>query len=161
MKLVKSILLSSILFSGLASAKTEVPVTLSGAFYATSGHSMGLEGEKSAFIYSVYGASNLEQKNGKKIRVSIECLGFDELGNSEGTHGEGRCTWIDESNDKLFLSVATVGDGNQYKILGGTGKWLKASGIIKTKFVYLPTSSDKFFLGTDDGSGTIIAPNFN
>ena len=159
MKILKNIALCSILATGAVSAE-KLNIDLSGSFYATSGHTIGLGEEKSAFVYSVYGASNLKTANGKRIRVSVECLGFDELGSTKGTQGIGRCNWIDESQDKLFTSVTTVGEGNRVEIIGGTGKWENASGVITTTFVYLPTSSDKFFLGTEDGKGTIKAPNY-
>jgi len=159
MKLVKSIALCSMLVTGAANAE-KLNINLSGAFYAPGGHAITLGGEKSAFTYSVYGASNLQIVKGKKLRISVECLGFDELGNSAGTQGVGRCHWIDESNDKLFAAIKTAGEGNQYQIIGGTGKWENATGTIITSFVYLPTTSNKFYLGTEDGAGTIDAPNY-
>ena len=159
MKILKNIALCSILVAGAASAE-KLDIDLSGSFYATAGHSIGLGGEKSAFVYSVYGASNLKTAKGKRLRFSVECLGFDEVGSTEGTHGIGRCNWIDESQDKLFASLSTVGGGNKYKVTGGTGKWKNAKGVITTTFVYLPTSSDKFYLGTEDGTGSIMAPNY-
>lgn len=159
MKLFRNFALFSILATGAVSAE-RLDIDLSGSFYATSGHSIGLGGVKSAFVYSVYGASNLKTAKGKRLRFSVECLGFDELGSTEGTQGIGRCNWIDESKDKLFASLSTVGEGNKYKVIGGTGKWKNATGVITTTFIYLPTSSDKFFLGTEDGKGTIKAPNY-
>ncbi|WP_077343485.1 hypothetical protein [Pseudocolwellia agarivorans] len=163
MHVIKNIALMSVLVSGLANAE-KLQVNLSGSFYAPAGHSIGLGEDKSAFVYSVYGASNLtislKTAAEQKLRVSVECLGFDELGNKEGTQGVGRCVWIDESNDKLFASISTKGETNQYKITGGTGKWKDSTGTLNTHFVYLPTSSNKFYLGTDDGKGTISAPNY-
>jgi hypothetical protein len=44
--------------------------------------------------------------------------------------------------------------------LDQNSKWKNATGEIITTFVYLPTSSDKFFLGTEDGKGTIKAPSY-
>lgn len=160
MTFIKTMTIAALLVCSASQAETTLEVTLSGSFYATSSHTIGLSGEKSAFVYSVFGASNLVINDGQKVRVSTECLGFDEVGGSNGTQGVGRCVWLDESSDKLFVSLSTEGEKNKVNIIGGTGKWLDASGSLVTEFVYLPTSSDAFFLGTDDGAGTIVAPNY-
>jgi hypothetical protein len=156
----KCISLSILCCSGLATTVTAAPtmdVSLTGGFYATSERTIGLGGEKSAFVYSVMGASTLSDGKGGKWRISIECLGFDELGNSSGTQGVGRCIWKDADNHHLYVSVSTHGETNRYTLLGGTGKWDGAKGKIDTNFTYLPAPSETVFLGTDEGKGRISA----
>jgi hypothetical protein len=124
MKSFRNSALFLMLVTGAVSAE-RLEINLSGSFYATSGHSIDLGGEKSAFIYSVYGTTKLKTARDKRLIFSVECLGFDELGSTGATQGIGRCNWIDESKDKLFTSLTTVGAGNQYTITGGTGMlWL-------------------------------------
>ena len=158
MNLVKIAVAALLVCSSTANAARMMEVNLTGGFYATSERTISLGGEKSAFVYSVLGASTLSDNKGNTWRVSLECLGFDELGSQSGTHGVGRCIWKDAENDQLFVSVSTVGESNRYDVLGGTGKWAGASGQIDTNFTYLPSPSETIFLGTDEGSGRISAP---
>ena len=160
MNVVKKIVSWSLL-CGIAigvSADTKMDISLIGGFYASSERSISLGDKKSAFVYSVLGASTLSDGKGGRWRVSIECLGFDELGNETGTQGVGRCTWKDADNHHLFVSVSTHGDTNRYILLGGTGKWLGVEGQIDTHFTYLPAPSENIFLGTDEGKGRISKP---
>lgn len=92
-----------------------------GGFYATSGRTIGLDNETSAFVYSVLGATRRTDKKGVTWRFATECVGFDEIGGEHGTEGVGRCTWSDAENDKLFVNVSTVGQGNRYEIRGRYG----------------------------------------
>ena len=141
-----------------ASADTKMDVSLIGGFYANSERNISLGKHKSAFVYSVLGAVTLSNSKGSRWQVSIECLGFDELGSASGTQGVGRCTWKDVDNHHLFVSVSTHGDSNRYTLLGGTGKWAGAEGQIDTNFTYLPAPSETIFLGTDEGKGRISKP---
>lgn len=160
MKSFKKITTLALLCSAAAGAHAEkmMNVEFSGSFYATSERTISLGGEKSAFIYSVLGAGILTHDGGKKLKLSMECLGFDELGNKSGTEGVGRCTWKDSDNDQIFVAVSTHGESNRYTLLGGSGKWLGAVGKIDSKFTYLPAPTAAEFLGTDEGIGRISVP---
>ena len=135
-----------------------IKVELMGGFYAQSERTITQGGDKSAFVYSVLGGTRLTASNGSSWRLSIECLGFDELGGQHGTAGTGRCIWSDGNGDQLFVTVSTVGEGNRYDVTGGTGKWLGATGQIDTVFTYLPAPSEIVFLGVDEGKGSISTP---
>lgn len=160
MSAIKNLQCGILLFGAAlgASADTKMDVSLMGGFYASSERSISLGKDKSAFVYSVLGAVTLSDNNGNRWQVSIECLGFDEMGGGAGTQGVGRCTWKDVDNHHLFVSVSTHGERNRYTVLGGTGKWLGAEGQIDTNFTYLPAPSETIFLGTDEGKGRISKP---
>lgn len=155
---------ASIILAGLFStalsvqAADNIKVDLVGGFHAETGKLISTGGDKSAFVYSVLGASVLSDQKGNSWRFSVDCLGFDEIGGGAATAGIGRCNWADADNDKLHISLSTKGESNRYKINGGTGKWAGASGEIISNFVYLPAPSSETFLGTDEGKGFIQAP---
>jgi hypothetical protein len=157
---MKNIIVFSITLLSCFSVYAEklMDVSLSGSFYASTKHMIASGNNRSAFIYSVLGASILSDNKGNNYSVSIECLGFDELGEKLGTQGTGRCIWKDSDNDHIYVTVSTAGEKNRYNITSGTGKWLNASGQIDTDFVYLPAPTDSEFLGTDAGKGKISYP---
>lgn len=133
--------------------------SLVGGFHATGSTSITTGENSSAFVYEVKGASVLTANGDKNtVKVSIDCLGFDELGSNTGTVGTGRCIWRDSEDHHLYITVSTRGEKNVYTITGGTGKWNKASGEIITEISYLPSASDTEYLGTDIGSGSIKTP---
>lgn len=162
MKLSKKLPLFALttLLSGVASAQAagKIDVDMSGAFHAMTESLISTGEEKSAFVYSVLGATKLSDGKGKEWKFSIDCLGFDEVGASAATVGIGRCSWADADNDKLHVSLSTEGESNHYKINGGTGKWMGATGEIVSNFVYLPAPSADVFLGTDEGKGFLHIP---
>ncbi len=152
-----SFLLAALPAVGAHSADIEVDLT--GGFVATISPSVATGANSEAFTYSVRGASVLTSSAGTTYRVAIDCVGFDELGGNAGTEGTGRCKWTDADGDSLFVVVQTVGDGNRYSCTGGTGKWAGTSGVIDTRFTYLPGPNEATILGTDEGSGTLSVPN--
>lgn len=152
---------SAIILSTLATVLQAETLSydLVGGFHATASPSLMTGENASAFVYEVKGASVLTEKGNKgTVKVSIDCLGFDELGSSAGTVGTGRCIWRDSEDHHLYVTVSTRGEKNVYSISGGTGKWSKASGEIITDISYLPSSSETEYLGTDVGSGSITTP---
>ncbi len=139
-------------------AAEKMKVELIGGFHAATEKLISTGNEKSAFIYSVRGATKLTGKKGKQWKFSIDCLGFDEVGSGLATSGIGRCIWADADNDKLYVSLHTEGESNHIDINGGTGKWVEANGKIVTTFVYLPAPSADIFLGIEEGKGHLSAP---
>lgn len=144
--------------AGSLQAAGKIDVEMTGAFHATTESLISTGEEKSAFVYSVLGATKLLDGKGNEWRFSIDCLGFDEVGTSAATVGVGRCSWADADNDKLHVSLTTAGESNRYTINGGTGKWAGVSGEIISNFEYLPARSAEVFLGTDDGKGYLSLP---
>lgn len=143
------------LFTPVLVAETTA-YNLVGGFHATASPSITTGEKSSAFVYEVKGASVLTSYDKKNtVKVSIDCLGFDELGSSAGTVGTGRCIWRDSEDHHLYVTVSTRGEKNVYTITGGTGKWSNASGEITTDITYLPSASETVYLGTDNGSGSI------
>ena len=158
MKAITSILITMISLSGSVAAAEKITVTLTGAFHAVTERMISTGAEQSAFIYSVLGATKLRDGKGNEWKFSIDCLGFDEVGTAQTTSGIGRCSWADADKDRLHVSLHTEGESNHYKINGGTGKWVGASGEIVSHFEYLPAPSPEIFLGIDEGKGFVSAP---
>lgn len=153
-----TIFLISLMFSGWMMAAEKLAVELTGGFHAVTERLISTGLEQSAFVYSVLGAIQLTDKAGRRWSFSIDCLGFDEVGSTQGTAGIGRCSWADADSDKLYVSLQTEGESNRYKIKGGTGKWAGAQGEIVSHFEYLPAPSADVYLGVDRGRGYLSEP---
>lgn len=139
-------------------AAETLDVELTGGFHAV-GHPSIATGEKSqAYAYAVRGGTVLHSRDGRRIRVAIDCAGLDRVNSGGETTGSGHCTWSDADGDRLFVSLQTADGGNAYTITGGSGKWRAASGSIRTRFSYLPSPEPVLFLGVEEGAGQISAP---
>lgn len=138
-------------------AAEPVPVTTSGGFYGVAHREIQSSGTAKAMVYSVLGALTLTMPGRSPIPLSAECLGFDEHGEGTPTIGVGRCAWKDGDNHAIFVSIATEGDRNVYRVTGGTGKWEGTQGEIRTSFTYLPAPEGTLLL-QESGSGRIVVP---
>ena len=133
----------------------DVSITLTGGFAASVNPAVATGEDRQAFTYQVHGASVLKTASGTTYRLSVNCVGYDEVGEGTDTEGSGRCTWSDADGHSIYVVVTTVGNGNRYTCTGGSGKWNGARCEIDTTFTYLPSPDESLFLGTDEGNGTL------
>lgn len=140
-----------------AGAQQLTNVTTTGGFSAVAHREIATGGKTKAMVYSVLGALTMSRTGASPVRLSGECLGFDEHGEGSPTIGLGRCVWRETAQDALFVSIRTEADNNVYTITGGTGKWAGARGEIRTDFVYLP-APEGIFLLQESGTGQISPP---
>lgn len=147
----------ALFLSAPAAAAEPREVTISGGFQAVAHREIATGPSTQAMVYSVLGALNLDMGPDAPRALSAECLGFDEHGGGSTTIGLGRCAWKDADGDTIFVTIATRGDRNVYTVTGGTGKWSKAEGDIRTTFTYLPAPAGMFLL-SEVGSGRLTAP---
>lgn len=121
-----------------AAAQQLVNVTTTGGFSAVAHREISTGSTTKAMVYSVLGALTMTPAGAGPVRLSAECLGFDEHGQGSPTVGIGRCLWKETAADAIYVSIRTEGDNNVYTVTGGTGKWHGAKGEIRTSFAYLP-----------------------
>ena len=140
-----------------AAAQQMTNVTTTGGFSAVAHREIATGAKTKAMVYSVLGALTMSRTGAVPVRLSGECLGFDEHGEGTPTIGLGRCVWKETAQDALFVSIRTEANKNVYTVTGGTGKWTGARGEIRTNFSYLP-APDGIFLLQESGAGQISRP---
>jgi hypothetical protein len=133
------------------------PVVATGGFQAVAHREIETGRGRKGIVYSVLGALSLTIGKDAPLPLSAECLGFDEHGEGFPTVGTGRCVWKDAQGDSIFVTIGTRGDQNTYRVTGGTGKWSRAAGELRTKFTYLP-APEGIFLLHEAGTGRLTPP---
>ena len=109
--------------------------------------------ETSFYSYTVTGALTLKVGQAEQA-MAVHCTGLDKSG-SDGVEGAGACTWTDNEGGVIYAELKTNADGNDYTVMGGTGRWRGAQGALRSTFAFLPGLSSSFMLLTESGSGSL------
>ena len=73
--------------------------------------------------------------------LSGECKGTFYVVSGGGTHGSGSCARRDKDGDVLFEDFETTGPKGTSKLVGGTGKFAKATGTFQHENIRLQGST--------------------
>ena len=109
--------------------------------------------DTSFYSYTVTGGLTLKVGQAAQA-MAVHCTGFDRSG-SDGVEGTGACTWTDGEGGVIYAELKTNADGNDYTVMGGTGRWQGAKGALRSTFAFLPGPSSSFMLLTESGSGSL------